>query len=182
MCTSFHLPPLCFYLFLFSDGTGGVEHRNFNLLGRCCPAWTTLPANFFFPFVISRVLLYAWASVDHDPSIWAPQCNWDKRWTPPHPVIGWDGMSGIFSLDWPQTAILLISACQEARITGLSHHASPTSCFDLWPWPPFPSGCQDPRTQAPLTLTFLVSPSDLLGPLSSLLMALVVRGREVRLL
>jgi hypothetical protein len=46
-------------------------------------------------------------------------------------AIGWDWVSWIFSLGWPQTTILLISASQVAGITGLSHSARPCEdCFN----------------------------------------------------
>jgi hypothetical protein len=37
--------------------------------------------------------------------------------------IGWDEISTTFCPGWPQIMILLISASQVGRITGMSHHA-----------------------------------------------------------
>jgi hypothetical protein len=48
-------------------------------------------------------------------------CSWDDRHVPPCPPIGWDGVFRTFCPNWPWNAILLISASQVARITGVSH-------------------------------------------------------------
>jgi hypothetical protein len=47
--------------------------------------------------------------------------RWNDRYVPPCPDIGWYKVLLTFCLGWPQTMIFLISTCQIARITGVSH-------------------------------------------------------------
>jgi hypothetical protein len=47
---------------------------------------------------------------------------------PPCSAIGWDGVSQMFCMCWPQTAILWISASQIAGMTGMS--PTPGKSFD----------------------------------------------------
>jgi hypothetical protein len=49
-------------------------------------------------------------------------CSWDDRYMPHWPAVGWSGVSRIFCWYWPWTVILLLSASQVARITGVSYH------------------------------------------------------------
>jgi hypothetical protein len=80
------------------------------------------------------VLLYTWAGLDQDPPIFASQNSRDDRCRPPHLVIGWNGMSQTFGMGWHQTAVLLISASQVGRITGMSHCACPFLCTFFQPF------------------------------------------------
>jgi hypothetical protein len=45
--------------------------------------------------------------------------DWDDRYMPPHPAIGWDAVWKPFCPDWPRTVILLVSASQVARIISV---------------------------------------------------------------
>jgi hypothetical protein len=50
----------------------------------------------------------------------------------PYPIIVWDGVSRTFCLDWPQAAILLISASWVTRIRRMSHCSWPISYIDSY--------------------------------------------------
>jgi hypothetical protein len=80
-----------------------------------------------------RVLFYAWASLDHDPTICTSLPCWDDRHVLPHPAIGWDGVSRSLSLslffpilNWNVHDLHL----WVAKIIGLSHCAQ-TEIFFL---------------------------------------------------
>jgi hypothetical protein len=48
-------------------------------------------------------------------------CIWDNRSIPPHPAVGWDGVSQTLFQGWFLTQILPISAFQVARIADIKH-------------------------------------------------------------
>jgi hypothetical protein len=66
-------------------------------------------------------LLFAQAGLECHLHIFASHDSWDDRCAPPHPAVGWDGVSQTICPGWPQTLILLTSASQIARIIGMSH-------------------------------------------------------------
>jgi hypothetical protein len=85
-------------------------------LGRHCTTWAT-------PIDIFVLVILCSGSVDHCAPVCAFPCSWDDGHAPPCPVIGWHGVLWTFFLGWLWTVSHLVSAFQEARITGLSHHA-----------------------------------------------------------
>jgi hypothetical protein len=76
----------------------------FNRVSRLCPGWPR------------------WRYKD----IVGLLCSWDDSHAPTCPAfIDWKTVSKTFCPGWPQTTILLISAFQVVRITGVSHCAWP---------------------------------------------------------
>jgi hypothetical protein len=81
---------ISYFCVCLCDNTGVWIH-GLTLLGRCSTTWATPPV--FFALVIFEIRshIYAWAGLDHDPSIYACCIGWDDRLMPPGPAFYWLG-------------------------------------------------------------------------------------------
>jgi hypothetical protein len=68
-----------------------------------------------------KVLLFAQASLDHNPPVYTPCNHWDDRRVPQCPAfLCWDAELKNFAPGLPWNMSLLISMSQVARITGVT--------------------------------------------------------------
>jgi hypothetical protein len=72
------------------------------LPGSCTITWVVSSAFCALAVFWDRVSLYSWASLLHDPPIYASLCSWNRRCTPTRPPNSSDGVPQTFCLSfWP---------------------------------------------------------------------------------
>jgi hypothetical protein len=98
----------------------GFELRASHLVGSHSTTWAMLPP--LFSLVIFDIGSHFLPRLNwnRDPPCLSLPHSWANSHVSPHPDIGWDGILWTICPSWPQIAILLISASQVAKITGLS--------------------------------------------------------------
>jgi hypothetical protein len=99
-----------------------IELKVWYLLGRCFSTWATPPALSVLAIFLDRVFIYAWDTcikIFLVVLLWAAGMTGVYHHT--HPLVSQNFL--------PWSVILLISASQVARITGLSNHTQPWLIF-----------------------------------------------------